>query len=518
VIKEVVVEKVVVATPVASESDDKVTVLNGAWGSELFSTWAWGEIMGYNRQLHAYYIVGDENISFQPGVASAWEVTPDGLTWNFTIREGVKFHNGEDLTIDDALFSMEDTYGKVAKVDSPFTGVPLDTVSIKAIGNDIVVTHKKPLPFFPYTSADMSSNNRGAIVPKAYFEKVGREGYDEAPIGAGPFKFVSHAQNYQMVFERFDDYYNPARLSKFRVLEMLLVPEQSTRVAALLAGQADIIDASTQVQKQIEDGGNRMVIQKESSYMWVLSRGCDDTALPCNKKAFRQALNYAVDKDTIVGSLLGVPVAAEVRGWAYVTPSSLGYYEGLDPYPYDPKKAQELMIEAGYPGGEGVPTLKIHTWVAGDVPFMPEQAQLIAQYWKDNLGIETEINIGDENAIKDEFYSGGLAGEYLIRTNEADFDGANAINAIYGILDGAAHLGGQRLDLKAVSDEALSVVDPALRPAAMAKAYKIFHDEAYEWTTGYSNYMYGVSPRIQGWKPWSLVTYLTALWTIDIQE
>ena len=93
----------------------KLTILNSSWGAELYTTWALGEVVGYNRQLHSYWMVGNENIEITPGVATRWSISPDGLTWTFVIRDGIKFHNGEELTIDDALFSMENTYGPVGR-------------------------------------------------------------------------------------------------------------------------------------------------------------------------------------------------------------------------------------------------------------------------------------------------------------------------------------------------------------------------------------------------------------------
>ena len=507
------------AQPVTAEvHPGTVTILNTVWGAELYSTWALGEVMGYNRQLHAYWLVGDENVRILPGVLTAWEVSPDGLTWRLTIRDDIKFHNGDALTIDDAVFSMNSSYDETAANEGGpnVTSIARDTVSIGSEGNTVVIEHAKPLPFFPFVHTDMATNNNGALINKAYFESVGRDGFDENPIGAGPFKFVSHKFSDQMVFERNEDYYNPERSPNFTTLDMRLVPEASTRVSALIGGQADIVDANLQVINQVEGSGNRIVTARESSYMWVFMPGCYKSELPCHSKDFRQAMDYAVDKDLIVEQLYGE--AAEVKGWGIVLPSSLGYYDGLDPFPYDPDKARELLAKAGFPGGEGLPKQTINTWVAGDVPFLPEQAQLIAQFWKDNLGIETEVKVGDEVATRERWFNGQLDGEWIIRPNEGRWDGAVGINALYVDFDSAVHLGGRREDNQAMALEALTVVDPEKRQEAMAAVYKVLHDEHYEWSTGITHFLYGVSPRIQGWQPWPLVAYITALWTIDIEE
>ena len=507
----------------------KVTVLNTVWGPELFSNWAWGEVMGYNRQFHTYWMIGSRDIEILPGAATSWEVAPDGLSWVFTIRDGIKFHNGHEFNIDDAVFTMNATYGTITLPDGTVEDakteggqnvltVAAGTESIEAVGpNSFKITHSEPFAYLPFVLTDMATNNNGAIMPKAYFEEVGRSGYDAAPIGAGPFKLLSHTFNDEMVYERFDDYWNPSRLSNFTTLHMRLVPEASTRVSALIAGQADIVDANLLVKDQIEDSGNRLVISKEAAYMWMFMPGCDDPALPCHKKEFRHAMDYAVDKQLIVDQLYG-PDVAEVKGFSFVFPSSLGYSPGLDPFPYDPEKARELLAQAGYPGGQGLPKQIINTWVAGDVPFLPEQAQLIAQMWRDNLGIEAEVKVGEEVATRERWFGGQLNGEYLLRPNESRWDTAGGMLALYGHFDRAAHIAGKREEIREKVLAATAVVDPALRQDVLADAWMFLREEHYEWTTGITHSLYGVAPRIETWEPWPLVAYLTGVWTIRINE
>ena len=506
-----------------------VTVLNTVWGPELFTNWAWGEVMGYNRQIHSYWMVGSKDIEILPAAATSWEVAPDGLSWVFTIRDGITFHNGHEFNIDDAVFTMNATYGTITTDDGTVweakeqggqnvLTVARATESIEAVGpNSFEITHSQPLAYLPFILTDMATNNNGALMPKDYFQEVGRDGYDAAPIGAGPFRLVSHTFNDEMVLERFDDYWNPDRLSSFTTLHMRLVPEASTRVSALIAGQADIVDANLLVKDQIEDSGNRVVISKEAAYMWMFMPGCEDPALPCNKKEFRQAMDYAVDKQLIVDQLYG-PDVAEVKGFSFVFPSSLGYSPGLDPFPYDPDKARELLAQAGYPGGQGLPKQIINTWVAGDVPFLPEQAQLIAQMWRDNLGVEAEVKVGEEVATRERWFGGQLGGEYLLRPNESRWDTAGGMLALYGDPERSAHIAGQRQDIIDRVLEATSVVDPALRQDVLAEAWMFLREEHYEWTTGITHSLYGVSPRIEVWEPWPLVAYLTGVWTIQIDE
>jgi peptide/nickel transport system substrate-binding protein len=498
----------------------KVTLMNAVWANELFTPRdGVGETATYGRQMHAFWINGNENVEMLPGVITDWQVSEDGLSWDVTLREGITFHNGDPLTIDDALFTMEFVFGPEAietSLSPSVSAEAADTESIEAIDSSTLrVTHKSPKAFFPFFISELSFGIAGVVLPKAYFESVGQDGYNAAPIGAGPFRLEDHVISEQMLLERYDDYYLPERSPSFQTLDLRLVPEVSTRTAALRAGDADVIEANLSVKEQIEDGGGRLIWSQESSYMWILLPGCWEVQFPCNKKEVRQALDYAIDKDLIISQLYG-PEAAVSKGWNYVTPSALGYSEDLDPFPFDPEKAQQLLVDAGYPGGEGFGTLEVHTWKAGDVPFLPEQAQLIADMWRQNLGIEVDVLVGDASTVRERWFDRQLDGKVIVRANESRWDGGSITNAIYGDPEGGAHLGGRRDDLIAVAKDALAVVDPAERQQAFNDAYKILYEEHYEFGTGYVNLPWGVGPRIASWDPWPVVAYQTALWTMQL--
>ena len=511
------------APPAAMTEDTggKVTLMNAVWATELFTPRdGVGETATYGRQMHAFWINGNENLEMVPGVLTDWSVSEDGVSWDLTLRDGIVFHNGDPLTIDDAMFTMEYTFGPEAVTESISPSIQAeaaDTASIEATGpNTLRVTHVSPKAFFPFFISDLSFGIAGVLLPKTYFESLGVAGYNEAPIGAGPFRLEKHVISEQILLERFDDYFDPDRGPSFQTLDMRLVPEVSTRVAALRAGDADVIEANLAVKDQIEDGGGRMIWSQESSYMWILLPGCWEVQFPCNKKEVRHALDYAIDKDLIINQLYG-PEAAASRGWNWATPNALGYSEDLDPFPYDPELAKQLMADAGYPDGEGFGTLEVHTWKAGDVPFLPEQAQLIADMWERNLGIDVEVIVGEAATVRERWFDRQLDGKVIIRANETRWDGGSITNGIYGNPEGSAHLGGRRDDLVAVAKEALSVVDPALRQAAFNKAYKILREEHYEFGTGYVNLPWGVGPRVTSWEPWPVVAYQTAIWTMKLQ-
>ena len=510
--------------PVRQET---VTIMNAVWGNERFAPRdAVGEVATYGRALHGYLVAGNERSEMIPGIASEWSISEDGLIWDFKIRDGVKFHDGSDLTLDDVVFTMDHTFGPEAAtsaLEASLASMAKATSGIEGVGTDTLrITHTKPFASFLFLVSEMVAPNSGAIMPKAYFEQVELDGYNRDPIGAGAFKMDTYKPDEQILLERFEDhYYQPDngfsedRRPKFQTLDLRLVSSLPTRVAALAAGNVDIIESNIAVRKQIERGGSRIIFSQESSYTWLFIPGCWKVELVCSKKDVREALDYAIDRQLIIDQLYSAD-SAVAKGWTAATPSALGYSPDLDPVPFDPVKAQELMARAGYPNGDGFPKLTIHTWEAGDVPFMPEQAEVIAKMWEDNLGIEVEVVVGDANTVRGRWLGRELDGEVIFRTNEARWDGGSNFNALYGTVDSAARVSEDPV-LRAAMNEAFAVTAPELRQDAFNKVYKQLRDSHYDLSTLYVNLPWGVSSRIETWEPWPLAPYQTALWTIELK-
>ena len=195
------------------------------------------------------------------------------------------------------------------------------------------------------------------------------------PWAPGPSEWLEIKPNEQILLERFDEYYyhpdnglDENRRVRFQTLDLRLVPEPAIRVAALRAGEGDIAEVNLAVAKQVEDAGGRIVYTREGVYIWNIGMGCWKPEHPCYHKEVRHAFDYAIDKEAIMNGLYGGPPTALVKGYARVGVSSLGYEPGLDPFPFDPEKARELLAEAGYPNGEGFPPFKLWTYPAGRRP------------------------------------------------------------------------------------------------------------------------------------------------------
>ncbi|HZA25970.1 MAG TPA: ABC transporter substrate-binding protein, partial [Dehalococcoidia bacterium] len=238
---------------------------------------------------------------------------------------------------------------------------------------------------------------------------------------------------------------------------------------------------------------------------------------PISKKEVRQALAYALDMKVFQEELFG-PEIYVPRGWTHVTPSSLGYSPELDPYPYDPEKARELLAQAGYPEGKGFPTLVVNTWVSRATPFLPESAQLAAEMWKEVLGIPVEVQLGDEANFKRLWISeGALRGQILWRDNETRVDGGNINRGTYGTPE---NLGRQHNDpaLFKMAQESVSVIDLNERAEAYNEFHKVLKEEVYELGLGYLNLPWGVGSRVQEWTPFPMAFWPSGLHTIKLAE
>jgi len=539
VVKEVIVERIVVAkaaaTPVpavAKKVVDKLSVMGMSLGNEQ---WNPALMTGTSnaiwwRPLHARLISTDDNLSFDPAnsIASTWGLTDGGLGWEFTIREGVKFHNGEELDVEDVIFSQREIFQETRdSVDVVRLAREIDQHATKTGPNTMKILFTEPKPFYTTWLSEVRAGSTGAVMSKDYYESVGGDkGFqaDPNPGTAGPFTIVRHRSKQEILYERFDDYYlKDLRPYPFRQLSVLLVPELATRVAALAAGEADIITADLNVLDQVRSAGGKIVYSPEGNYIWILAHHCqkptdqDGNPIMCNDKRVREALDYAIDKEEIQ-EMYGADVF-QIKGGPSAAPSALGYETNLDPYPYDPDKARQLLADAGYPDGKGFNggrIFNIWTFTAGAVPLMVEQAQLVCSQWNRVLNIDCTVKVGEEGAVKDRFYGGMIDGQYLVRPNDYKYDAASQIVSGFAIPDAYGSYVGD-VDGPRIKELIATVGTLEERHRAYNEALLILHKAHMDHSSGYLNTPYGLSKRIKSWKPLALQSSASALWTIEFK-
>ena len=533
-----------------SKEIDKFTVMVTTQGNELFnSKYAAGENNLWHRMAQVWLVGGslqDGSLVLDPatGIASKWEIVDDGLAWEFTIRPGIQFHNGEELDVNDVAFMANWSITEEAAGVSTVR-IAREITNREITGPDTFkYTFKEPLAFFGAAVSEVDNTAIGTVISTDYWSSLPlgqtienctpvevcqqAEAFEENPDPGlpGPFKVMSHRYEEEILYERFEDYFlRDQRPFPFQSLSLRVVPELSTRVAALQAGEVDIIEADNTVVGQIQDAGGRIVYAPESVHIWINANGCDretdNDGLPimCHDLRVRQALDYAIDK-TKIQALYGGSDAFQIDGMHGIgSPSGLGFQPDLGPLPYDPDKAKQLMAEAGYPDGAGFNegrVFPIHTWTGAGAPLTVELSTLICQNWKEVLGIECEVNVGEEVSLKEVQYAGEIAGQYLVRTNENTYDGGRRMLGRYA-REGAYIAYDTDIAEKVLAAGAM-IGTQAERHQAYYEALRIIHDKHYDFTPGFLNQPYGVSDRVAGWTPWPLAPYMSALWTVEVNQ
>ena len=279
-------------------------------------------------------VVNPETGELEPQIAESWEQTDD-VTYVFKIREGVKFHDGSEVTAADVKFSLE------RAINSAAVSYIVDFIESVSDNGDGTVTIKTKYPYGP--ALRNLAIPFAAIVPKALVEA------DEAnfilnPVGSGPYQFVEWKQGDHITMKAFDDYY--AGKAATENLIMRVVPENAQRSIALETGEVDLAyGLSVNDIPKVEDNPDLVANV-------ISSLSCTYISFNLNKAPFdnplvREALSIAIDRQAIVDTInSGVGEPAD----AIIAPGVFGYYSTGVPE-YNPERAKELLAEAGYPNG-----------------------------------------------------------------------------------------------------------------------------------------------------------------------
>ncbi len=276
-----------------------------------------------------------------PSLAESWSGSTDGLTYEFVLRQGVRFHNGDLLTADDVKFSFERYRGVSAKV------LKEKVRQVQVVDQYRVRFQlKEPWPDF-LTFYATPATGAAWIVPRKYVEKVGDEGFKKAPVGAGPYRFVSFTPGVELVLEAHEQYWRKSPSVKRLVLKV--VPDEMTRLAMLKRGEADIayIFRGPIAEDVRRTPGLTLKPVQFYGEQWLLFTEQWDTKSLWADRRVRLAVNHAIDRQAINQSLtLGFS-----RLTGSIIPRDFEFSWPAPLYTYDPRKAKQLLAEAGYPQG-----------------------------------------------------------------------------------------------------------------------------------------------------------------------
>ena len=281
--------------------------------------------------------LSDDGRDFVGELAESWKVV-DPTTWQFRLRRGVKFHNGEELNAAAVKFSLDSTLDLERKTRQRPTYVAFKEVRIDDPYTVSIITHK------PYAIA-LTQLQYLMVVPPGYIKQVGWDEFGRKPVGSGAFKFKEWERDVRVVLEANDAYWKGK--PKVRTVAFRAIPEDASRIAAVQRGEVDIIDAVPYDRiKELQGSPVVKITQRQGEQVYV---GLDTLRVePLKKREVRQALNHAVNADALVKNLL-LGYAVRLNGPMF--PTTPGYDEKQPAYAYDPERAKRLLAQAGYPNG-----------------------------------------------------------------------------------------------------------------------------------------------------------------------
>jgi len=410
-----------------------------------------------------------------PGLAESWQVSPDGRVYDFTLRKGVKFHNGDTLTSDDVKFSFERYKGASAKTLK-------DRVEAVETPNPLRVRFRLKNPWPDFMTFYTAASGAGWIVPRKYVEKVGDEGFKKAPVGAGPYKFVSFTPGVELVMEAFEGYWRKTPSVKRLVFKV--VSDEATRLAALKRGEVDIVysirgELAEELQRTPGLALKPTVIQAPQ---WVAMLDQWDPKSPWHDRRVRLAANLAVDRKAINEAI----TLGHSRLTYSIIPSTFDYYWQPPAYSFDPAQAKKLLAEAGYPNG----------FDAGDYYLDISYAnvhEVVANYLQ-QVGIRSKI-ITRERAAHWSAYADKKYRNLAYTASGAFGNAATRLESY--VVGGGTYVYGSYPDIDALFKDQAAELDRKKREALLFKIQQLMHEKVMfipVWELAFIN---GQGPRVQ---------------------
>jgi peptide/nickel transport system substrate-binding protein len=463
-----------------------------AWGIHVSLAPTWfdpAETPGIITPFMVLYALHDGMVKPMPGqplapsLAESWSASEDGVVYEFVLRKDATFHNGDPVTAEDVKFSFERYRGtshdliknRVAEVETP---TPQH------------VRFKLKAPWPDFLTFYATATGAGWIVPKKYVEKVGDDGFKKAPVGAGPYKFVSFTPGVELVLEASDRYWRKTPSVKRLVFKS--IPEETTRLAALQRGEVDIVysirgELAEELQRT---PGLTLKPVVPPAPFWIYFPDQWDPKSPWHDERMRRAASFALDRKAMNDAI--------TLGYSKITGSIIPYsfdFFWQPPLPtYDPPKAKQLLAEAGHPNG----------FDAGDF-YCDSSYSNVAEAALDNFqaaGIRLKLRPLERAAFV-EAYSNKKLKNLILGGSGAFGNAATRLEAF--VVKGGAYVYGSYPDIDALYQQQAAELDHKKRAAILDKIQQILSERmiyAPIWQLGFIN---GVGPRV-GQSGFGLIT------------
>lgn len=342
----------------------------------------------------------DDEWNVIPNIAESWEISDDGLTYTYALRDDVYFHSGDQMTAEDVAYSVE------RALASTYLKATFGRYAASAeVIDDSHVAIKLNQPYTPFLAV---ASKELFIHNKSYHDEFIADGHTEAEYlmavdGTGPYKFISYEDGVGIEFEAFDKYFKGEPPIKY--WHGKIIVDNNARALAIESGDIDLIETHTTVPASnlpmLREA--KGVVVEKTDFEKVGSIIFNNSLPELSDKRVRQALSYAIDYDWLIETNTngdGYPTEC-----AYLGHKTTGFStaDTITNYTYDLEKAKQLLADAGYPNGEGFPVIK-----ATITELRKGIVEVLQQCWGD-LGLTIEINMCESGVVWDELDAGNFS-------------------------------------------------------------------------------------------------------------
>lgn len=368
-----------------------------------------GDTLDLIQQMYEGLVTWSEENEPVGAIAESWEISEDGRVYTFKIKEGVKFHNGREVTAEDVKWSFErntnpalasqtaEAYlSDIVGINEKVSGRASEVTGVQVVDDrHVQITLLKPTPYFLGKLTYLVS----AVMAKEATPEGEISNIDQI-VGTGPFKITSYQPEQLIVLERFDDYHGGTPL--LEGIERPVIKDPVTRLNKYKTGELDLVMLERQdiegIQSNSELAGHLQYFNRPS--IWYVALNSDAFA-PFADRRVRQAVAMAIDKEKIVNELLGG--VNEVAN-SIVPRGVPGFREDTAALEFNPARARELLAEAGYPNGQGFPALNLTFREAR--PDIKIASEAVASMLKQNLNIDIRLQTMEWRAFLERYNSG----------------------------------------------------------------------------------------------------------------
>ena len=454
------------------------------WAAHITLAPTWfdpAETPGIGTPFMILYALHDALVKPMPGntmapsLAESWSLSKDGLTYEFVLRQGARFHNGDPVTAEDVKFSFERYRGAASKLLRERVPV-VEVVDPHRVRFKL----KEPWPDF-MTYYGSLTTGAGWVVPKKYLEKVGDDGFKKAPIGAGPYRFVTFNPGIELVLEAHEQYWRKVPSVKRLVIKS--VQDEATRLAMLKRGEADVIyllqgELAEEVRRT---PGLTLKPTPIVSTHWLVFLDQWDPKSPWADRRVRLAANHAMNRQAVNEALtLGFSRIT----WSII-PASFDFFWQPPAYPFDPARAKQLLTDAGYPNG----------FDAGDLWCEPPTATMSEALmgYLQAVGIRVKLRPLERAAFFKAYQEKKL--KNLAYSISGAFGNAATRLEVFTVA-GGPYVYGSYPDIDGLFREQAAELDRKRREAALHRIQQLIHEKAMYAPVWELGFIHAHGPRV----------------------